>query len=325
MEKYKSIKNNANDSDDDANFIEKKFKTLTKELDKMVNTKKKRSSSRSSDRHRKDKRDSRTPPARSQDRRRKESPDRRLDDKRSRDFRRRSRSPEKRRDNRIPSKSRDTKRESPRRQRSRSPRRNRRASPAQNRERNNDSKYRNPSPPRRKAKSPVQKAAPKGSSSDEASPASKRMQFDDSDDERRYNKPRNFGLVSASGEKIALEKKEKVKYYTREELKPAREAPKKQETIHKKRLNSEEMDAIRAEMMKNADWREKDREKIVKRHRESEEKEKMKHEKEFDKGFLNRHMKKAQDQIGSVESRIRSNLNNIQRTGRTMDSNFAKR
>jgi hypothetical protein len=77
--------------------------------------------------------------------------------------------------------------------------------------------------------------------------------------------------------------------------------------------------------MKNADWREKDREKTVKKHRESAEKEKANHEKDFDKDFLNRHLKKAQDQVGSVESRIKSNLNNIQRSGRTMDSNFAKR
>lgn len=90
-------------------------------------------------------------------------------------------------------------------------------------------------------------------------------------------------------------------------------------------MTEEEMNAVREEMMKNADWREKDREKTVRKQRESEEKEKSKHEKEFDKSFLNRHLKKAQDQVGSVESRIKSNLNNIQRTGRAMDSNFAKR
>ena len=323
LEKYKNIKNSSkNDSDDDTNFIEKKFKTLTKELDKMVNTKKRRSPSKDSDRHR-NKRDSRRSPVRVQGRRR-ESPDRRYNDRRARDFKRRSRTPDKRRENRYRSKSRERKRESPRRQRSRSLRRNRRESPVPRKERKDDSKYRNPSPPKQKATS-RSLARRASSSSDNSPPPQKQMYFDDSDDERRHNKPKNFGLVTASGEKIALEKKDKVKYYTREELKPVREAPKKQDTSQKKRLNSEEMDKIRAEMMKNADWREKDREKIVKRHRESEEREKMKHEKEFDKDFLNRHMKKAQDQIGSVESRIRSNLNNIQRTGRTMDANFAKR
>lgn len=104
-----------------------------------------------------------------------------------------------------------------------------------------------------------------------------------------------------------------------------REAPKKQEVKRKKPLTEEEMNEIRAKMMENADWREKDREKTVKKHREAEEQEKVSHQKDFDKDFLNRHMKKAQDQVGSVESRIRSNLNNIQRSGRTMDSHFAKR
>lgn len=151
------------------------------------------------------------------------------------------------------------------------------------------------------------------------------MPLDDSDDERRMQKPKAFGLVTASGEKIALERKEEVRRYTKEELKVSREAPKKQENKRKKPLTEQEMDAMRAEMMKNADWREKDREKTVRKHRELEEEEKANHEKDFDKSFLNRHMKKAQDQLGSVESRIKSNLNNIQRTSRTMDSNFVRR
>lgn len=129
--------------------------------------------------------------------------------------------------------------------------------------------------------------------------------------------------MTASGEKIALEKRE-VKRYTKEELKVTREAPKKAE-IKRKQLSEAEMDAMRARMIQNASWREKDREQTVKKHRENEELEKMSHQKEFDKDFLNRHMKKAQEQVGSVESRIRSNLNNIQRSARTMDSNFAKR
>lgn len=131
--------------------------------------------------------------------------------------------------------------------------------------------------------------------------------------------------MTAAGERIALDRKDEVKYYTREELKPIREAPKKQETSRKKPLTEDEMNAIRAEMMQNADWREKDREKTVKKHRELEEKEILSHVKDFDKNFLDRHLKKAQEQTKSLEKRIKSNLNNIQRSGRTMDSNFAKR
>lgn len=156
-------------------------------------------------------------------------------------------------------------------------------------------------------------------------PPQKKREYEDTDGERKMAKPRNYGLVTASGDKIALESKEKVKFYSREELKPSREAAKKQEVKKRKPMTEEEMNALRDEMVKNADWREKDREKTVKKHRESAEREKQDHEKDFDKDFLNRHLKKAQDQVGSVESRIRSNLNNIQRSGRTMDSNFVKR
>lgn len=163
------------------------------------------------------------------------------------------------------------------------------------------------------------------SDEDNSPPPQKKREFDDSDDERKHSKPKNYGLVTASGDKIAIESKEKVKFYSREELKPNREAAKKQEVKKRKTMTEEEMNAMRDEMVKNADWREKDREKTVKKHRESVEKEKANHEKDFDKDFLNRHLKKAQDQVGSVESRIKSNLNNIQRSGRTMDSNFAKR
>lgn len=83
------------------------------------------------------------------------------------------------------------------------------------------------------------------------------------------------------------------KRYTKEELKVTREAPKKAE-VKRKQLSEAEMDAMRARMIQNASWREKDREQTVKKHREKEELEKVSHQKEFDKDFLNRHIKKAQ-------------------------------
>lgn len=418
MEKYNSIKDSKNDSDDDTNFIEKKFNTLTKELDKMVNrNKKKRSSSHDSDDNRKkpsrrsvdrnldrrrqdspdrmrrgsraNRRDSpptrkhghdihiasrRDSPARNRrylekrrdsperkrhdfsDKKRKDSPERRVKgspDKRRkgspkrqhreslerrkdspqrkrsspvrkhRDSKRRSRTPEKRKDQRQRSRSTERMSNSNARKRLRTPLRARRESPIDDRKKTEDSMHRNPSPPKEKVKSLPRR---KQSSSDSSStpPPRPSRQSEDSDDDRRVNVT-TFGLVTASGEKIALERKDEVRRYTREELKTVREAPKKTETKRRKPLTEEEMEAVRIEMMKNADWREKDREQTVKKHREAEEKEKQNHQKDFDKDFLNRHMKKAQDQVNSVGSRIRSNVNNIQRSGRTMDSNFAKR
>lgn len=365
MEKYKKIKD-GNDSDDDSNFIEKKFRTLKNELDKMVKNNKKRSLSRGSsddrqgwesrrsmDKKRRDSPDRRrriSPESsrrdmqgRNNDWKRREVPDRRYDNSRAREYKKRSRTPEKKRF-RSPEKRKDrsrsrekNRRESPKRKKSRSPRqespkKDRRASPQRNSNKKalpdipidhkNDSKYRNPSPPKQRQMYPKRKSS---SGSRSPSPAKRPMQFDDSDDERRARKPKSFGLVTASGEKISLERKEEVRRYTKEELKVSRDAPKKHEIKRKKPLTEEEMEAMRTEMMKNADWREKDREKTVKKHRALEEEEKSKHQKDFDKDFLNKHMKKAQDQVQSVATRIKSNLNNIQRTSRTMDSNFVRR
>ncbi|CRK94458.1 CLUMA_CG007965, isoform A [Clunio marinus] len=347
IEKYKNIKDNSrNDSDDDSNFIEKKFKTLKNELDRIVkNKKKKRSLSRDSGRRNSRERRRESPerrrrrrdsPERKQKRdspvrRRRESPVRRR--RESPQSGRRRDSPERRRRNKSTERCRDSlkksdkkmsndrNRDERKRKSSASPKRYRRDSPSP-REKNKDTKYRNPSPPRRKSSSPERKAS---SSERESSPVRKQTNYDDSDDEQRQRKPKAFGLVTASGEKIALMNKGEIKRYTKEELKPIREAPKKQEVKRRKSLTEEEMDKIRLEMMENAEWREKDREKTVKKYRESEEREKLNHEKEFDKTFLNRAMKKAQDQVSSVESRIKSKLNNIQRSSRTMDSNFAKR
>lgn len=78
-------------------------------------------------------------------------------------------------------------------------------------------------------------------------------------------------------------------------------------------------------MQSNADWREKDREQYVKKYNDEAENERKQYEKDFDKNFINRNMKHAQAQIDSLETRIKSNVNNIQRTGQSMSQNFAKR
>lgn len=147
-----------------------------------------------------------------------------------------------------------------------------------------------------------------------------------SDEEDR--KKKQFGLVTASGEKISLKSKADVKWYTKDQLKhKAPRAESKNEERNKKRpaLSEAEKEEKRREMMENASWRERDRSTAVKKSRINDEKELIDHTKEFDKDFLNRHLKKAQNHPGSIESRIRSNLNNIQRSSRTMDTNFARR
>ena len=77
--------------------------------------------------------------------------------------------------------------------------------------------------------------------------------------------------------------------------------------------------------MSNADWREEERSKKVKKYREIDRKEEELHySREHDPEFVRKQLLKAAD-VGSVEKRIQSNRHNIQRSGMSMDKNFVRR
>uniref|UniRef100_A0A1A9UL26 CBF1-interacting co-repressor CIR N-terminal domain-containing protein n=1 Tax=Glossina austeni TaxID=7395 RepID=A0A1A9UL26_GLOAU len=83
----------------------------------------------------------------------------------------------------------------------------------------------------------------------------------------------------------------------------------------KSKLSEKEREAKLKEMMSNATWREEERSEKVQKHREAYEREERNHRtRDFDKEFLNKQLKKAMQNNPSVESRIKSNLNNVQRT-----------
>ncbi|XP_078038642.1 uncharacterized protein LOC144470920 isoform X2 [Augochlora pura] len=88
-------------------------------------------------------------------------------------------------------------------------------------------------------------------------------------------------------------------------------------------LTEEEKERRRQEMMANATWRDKEREKNVKKYTEDEKKE-IDNGKGYNQDFVRKHLAAAAE-LGSVASRIKANINNIQRSGRAMDTNFAKR
>ncbi|XP_011057898.1 PREDICTED: pre-mRNA-splicing factor CWC25 homolog [Acromyrmex echinatior] len=88
-------------------------------------------------------------------------------------------------------------------------------------------------------------------------------------------------------------------------------------------LTEEEKEQRRKEMMANAVWRDKEREKNVKMYREQEKKEEQNITLN-NKDFIRKQLVIATE-MGTVASRIKANLNNIQRSGRAMDTNFAKR
>ncbi|KAM8718006.1 hypothetical protein ACLKA7_004676 [Drosophila subpalustris] len=107
---------------------------------------------------------------------------------------------------------------------------------------------------------------------------------------------------------------------------PPASAPAPPATKSKPKLSETEREARLREMMDNAAWREADRTKAVQKHREEYAREEAQNQaRGFDKQFINKEVKKAIDNQTSIGNRIRSNLNNIQRTSAAMDANFARK
>uniref|UniRef100_A0A182VTK8 Cir_N domain-containing protein n=1 Tax=Anopheles minimus TaxID=112268 RepID=A0A182VTK8_9DIPT len=160
-------------------------------------------------------------------------------------------------------------------------------------------------------------------------PSQSRPFTGDSDDERRIKKIRNFGLVTAAGEKLdTSSSRPEVRLYKRDEIKAeqSKQKPtwtKPKET--KRSFSEKELEEMRLAMMSNAQWREKERESNVKRYEsEDHREESATASREYDKEFLTKQFKRAAASE-TVESRIRSNRNNIQRSNGAMDRNFVKR
>lgn len=144
--------------------------------------------------------------------------------------------------------------------------------------------------------------------------------FSDSEDEKRQTK--SFGLVSSDGKKIALKKTEKhTKNYA--PLKKIEE-PVRADRKQVKRMTEEEKETLRKEMMSNAKTRDKEREKNVKMYREKDKREEEIVSKKYDADLVHTELLKSAKH-SSVEDRIKSKLNTIQRSSRHMDHNFSKR
>lgn len=88
-------------------------------------------------------------------------------------------------------------------------------------------------------------------------------------------------------------------------------------------LTAEEKERRRREMMENAVWRENERSSNVKRYREEAAIE-IKTEPEYNPEFIHRELMKSTTSA-SVEKRIKSNINNIQRSKSDMHKNFSRR
>ncbi|XP_001601556.1 pre-mRNA-splicing factor CWC25 homolog [Nasonia vitripennis] len=150
----------------------------------------------------------------------------------------------------------------------------------------------------------------------------KKKSHDDKNSDIEY-KLKHFGLMKADGTKIHTTNKS---YRSSEKNKSEKQTVKTEQKWlppKKQKLTEEEKERRRQEMMSNASWRDKEREKNVKKYEEQEKKESIK-EKSFDKDFAQKHLAMAADKE-TVASRIKSNINNIQRLKHSMDKNFARR
>lgn len=173
------------------------------------------------------------------------------------------------------------------------------------------------------------------SSSDEETPRKRKIEekeskpynnYDDdnSDDEGDKRRIKSFGLMKADGSKISLNKS-KYNEDIKKDKKKEVVVPKPYEKNKTVRLSEKDKELKRLEMMKNAVHRDKEREKNIHYHREKDRKMEERDKKHgYKDDFVEKQLRVFAD-VGTVEGRIKSNVYNIQRSNRDMDSNFAKR
>lgn len=131
-----------------------------------------------------------------------------------------------------------------------------------------------------------------------------------------------YGLVSADGKKIEIKNK-----YQPTEKRESEKVTKKVVPAKPIRmaLTEEEKKQKLMEMQEDARMRVIECQQIMERNKKEKMAEETQLSQTFDKEYVNKEMRKAIANQFTVESRIKSNLNNIQRSGRTMEANFAKR
>lgn len=88
------------------------------------------------------------------------------------------------------------------------------------------------------------------------------------------------------------------------------------------KLTEEEKERRRKEMMENATWRDEERTKNVKHYRDKDAKETA--SQDYDPDFVHKQLLKSAAS-STVESRIKANINSIQRSKGDMNSHFSRR
>ncbi|KAH8412869.1 hypothetical protein KR009_006367, partial [Drosophila setifemur] len=220
--------------------------------------------------------------------------------------RQRSRSPEQRRD----------------RQRSRSPQQRRDRQRSRSPEKKGD---------KRRSRSPEKKRDKRRSRSPDEKREKRRSRSPEKRSEKRRSRSPDAKKDSSRQRERDAEERSKPNRDERQPQRRETDAPAKRPSpparkAAKPKLSEADREARLREMMDNASWREADRSQAVRKHREAYAKEEAQNQNRgFDKEFINKEVRKAIDNQTSIADRIRANLNNIQRTASSMDTNFARK
>ncbi|XP_039306963.1 pre-mRNA-splicing factor CWC25 homolog isoform X2 [Solenopsis invicta] len=141
-----------------------------------------------------------------------------------------------------------------------------------------------------------------------------REEYNKNDNRQRYDSKQRDGSRNKYNDKnYSVETQNNTKNRKEEKYRPK----------GRPNLTEREKEQRRKEMIANAMWHDKEREKNVKIYREQEKKEEQNNIL-YNKDFIRKQLVVATE-VGTVASRIKANINNIQRSGRAMDTNFAKR
>lgn len=142
----------------------------------------------------------------------------------------------------------------------------------------------------------------------------------DSDDTPPPKK--NWGLVTHDGKQLPLHKNPQENEPKKSHVPDKPIVDTADDRKNKRKLTEKEKEEKRKEMMQDAQWRDRERAKNVKKYRENDSKEASKQD--YNPEFIHKELLKASN-ASSVESRIKSNVNNIQRSAGYMDKNFSRR
>ncbi|UYV69781.1 DNAJC7, partial [Cordylochernes scorpioides] len=143
---------------------------------------------------------------------------------------------------------------------------------------------------------------------------------DDGSEDERSARERKYGLIvnsKSSGRPVVDPRKNPYQ---------ARGKPQREPTPDRRgnKKSAEEMEKLREQMLADAKWREEQRAAQVSKYRQQDEEEDRKNRKTKEAKFITPLLNKAVES-SSVEGRIKQNMFKIQRSGRAMENNFARR